>query len=377
MPGIELIKLTIRSGTEQQRLRVVLEQGEPAYITDAKRLFIGDGILSGGNPIGPIIHNPLHLSGTKTTLGNAYRGDIVNEAGLMYQLTGIDPTVISSWAYIGSRTDNNTIGYNANNELYLKDNSITGSHFDVSAGGPGIIATTSSGLSANTDNDTISIISNAITVLDSGISENQLKMSTFSNGIKGGGGSKVQLDVDPTTFFFDGNILSLSSMPNNVVKFSSIDPSIIGAGLTYDAGVTNTIKANIAGVDNTLTIAGNLIGLSAITSSNITPLAQVHYDNYGRVTKAQSSVYTTFALSAKAGSSNFGFLSAYNGRPGQITDGSLKDVPLSVFQVLSTNPNNAAGVYISLSSAGFIGLPYSMSQDGKSCDRFAIPVFSY
>jgi hypothetical protein len=39
----------IRKGTEQQRKLVVFEEGEPAYIVDKDRLYVGDNKIYGGN----------------------------------------------------------------------------------------------------------------------------------------------------------------------------------------------------------------------------------------------------------------------------------------------------------------------------------------
>ena len=52
MPDIEIVKLKLRRGTDSQRENVVLEQGELGYTTDSKRVFVGDGFLSGGNVVG-------------------------------------------------------------------------------------------------------------------------------------------------------------------------------------------------------------------------------------------------------------------------------------------------------------------------------------
>ena len=44
--------IKLRRGTDTQRLSVVLEEGEIAYTTDTKKLYIGDGVTAGGNEIG-------------------------------------------------------------------------------------------------------------------------------------------------------------------------------------------------------------------------------------------------------------------------------------------------------------------------------------
>jgi hypothetical protein len=376
MPGIELIKLTIRTGTEAQRRRVLLEQGELAYISDAKRLFIGDGLLSGGNPSGSIIHQPLEISGARTTLTTAYKGDIVNELGLMWQLTAADPTALSAWANISTRVNNSSIEYDPINQLRLKDNGITGTKFASTAGSGGIIATSANGLSANPDNITIGVLANKISLLPAGVTETYIASTALSSGLVGGSGTKLRIQYDPTVFYIAGNSLALSALPLNIVTFGSINSSVIGAGLIYDP-TTSTIRSNIASVDTTLTALSGVVGLAPVAAGATAPLATIVYDNYGRVINGYSSVQTTFALSAKSTSPGFAYLSAYNGYPGQTVSGALSGVPLTMFQVISSNATNTSSVFITLSSAGFAALPSNVAQDGKVNSRFAVPVFTY
>jgi hypothetical protein len=43
-----LIKLILRKGPNVDRQQVILEEGEPAYTVDTKRMYIGDGVTAGG-----------------------------------------------------------------------------------------------------------------------------------------------------------------------------------------------------------------------------------------------------------------------------------------------------------------------------------------
>lgn len=47
-----IIKLLFRRGTDTERQSVVFSLGEPGFTTDTNRLFIGDGVTTGGIPIG-------------------------------------------------------------------------------------------------------------------------------------------------------------------------------------------------------------------------------------------------------------------------------------------------------------------------------------
>lgn len=44
-------KIQVRRGTTAERLSVVLDNGEPAWDTDSKEFFLGDGVTPGGVPI--------------------------------------------------------------------------------------------------------------------------------------------------------------------------------------------------------------------------------------------------------------------------------------------------------------------------------------
>lgn len=376
MPSIELIKLTIRTGTEAQRRRVVLEQGELAYITDTKRLVVGDGILSGGNAVSPTIHNPLQILGSRITLANAYRGDIVYEAGLLWQLTAFDATNVLSWSCISTRPDETTLIYDGNNIMGIKDNGITGTKFADSAGSGGIVATVANGLSANPDYVTLGVTSNQIHVLDDGISYTHINSNSLSSGLAGGSGEPLRIDYDPTVFAIAGNSLALSALPPDIVTFDTIDSSLVGVGLVYDI-TSSTVYSAINAVDATMSLLSGTIGLPLVTSSVHRPFATIDYDDYGRVINSSSSITTTFALSATPSSPGFAYLSGFNGYPGQTLTGALTGVPLAMFQVISSNITGTLSEMITLSSAGFVALASDFAQDTKSCGRFAIPVFSY
>ena len=45
-------KIQLRRGTHAARTSVVLDVGEPAYTTDTKQVFVGDGVTAGGVPLG-------------------------------------------------------------------------------------------------------------------------------------------------------------------------------------------------------------------------------------------------------------------------------------------------------------------------------------
>ena len=68
-----LLQLLVRRGPDSDRKQVILRSGELGYTTDTNRLYVGDGLLSGGNAIGNLF---LGRSSDITTLGAGVSGDI-------------------------------------------------------------------------------------------------------------------------------------------------------------------------------------------------------------------------------------------------------------------------------------------------------------
>lgn len=116
-PKVTISKIKFRRGTDNQRKQLVFDQGEPVFTIDTKRLFVGNGVYQGGVVVGSKIHPPTSYH----QLSNipAEVGDMVYADNIAYQLTATNPTVVSSWADVGSKVDGITIKYNTNNKLGL------------------------------------------------------------------------------------------------------------------------------------------------------------------------------------------------------------------------------------------------------------------
>lgn len=57
-------KIQVRRGTDAQRITQILDAGEPAYCTDTKQFYVGDGTTFGGNPV--------------TSLQTSFRNRVIN-----------------------------------------------------------------------------------------------------------------------------------------------------------------------------------------------------------------------------------------------------------------------------------------------------------
>jgi hypothetical protein len=333
MPDIEIVKLKIRRGTEAQRTSVILEQGELGYTTDNKRIWVGDGFTSGGNITGNIVHPPLSIT-SRTALATATTGDLVYENNFLYQLSGSDYSLLSSWGFIGSVPDTNTIDYNASNKLHVIDNAISARNLNpdsvYSAGAIGLNAT--EGLSANVDNSTIQINSNKLSVLT--IDENHIDTSSFGNGIEGGSGTTISIDAT-STFSFPSGELEIASVPAGVVDANALKGSSLGA---------------------TLNVSGNVLNLATIGNGATNALDAINYDIYGRVSSRASTVVQNIT----------GVDTAYKGYLNQ-----YPSAPWSGGTLIAATSANSAGTTasVNLSSAGFI--QFDTGTEGV----VAIPVF--
>ena len=65
-------KIQVRRGTNAERLTVTLDQGEPAWTTDTKRIYFGDGVTVGGILANPISGNLL-INSSDIITGNENR----------------------------------------------------------------------------------------------------------------------------------------------------------------------------------------------------------------------------------------------------------------------------------------------------------------
>ena len=333
MPDIEIVKLKLRRGTDAQRQSVVLEQGELGYTTDSKRVFVGDGFLSGGNTLGAKNHPPMYV-GTRTDLAEAVTGDLVYEDNLLYQLSGTDATMLSAWTFIGTRTDGTTLDYNAG-LLELKDGGITADKLDsnivVANGG---IELTSSGLSAAIDNSTITINgSGQLETTNVNISAGDIGL-----GLSGGAGDPIGVDVTEA-FTFTGNLLDFAAAGTDTVDGDAIQAAALGEGLEK---------------------SGSTIRLETIGGGTISPFNTSEYDSKGRVTSSNNTIEQNLSGTSTTGGGEIFFGSMNAEAPGSET----------VVNVLSGNIDGTA-VTISLSSAGFMQIASGTN------GNFAIPVFKF
>ena len=409
MPNITISKIKLRRGTNTQRQTMVFDQGELVSTTDTNRVYIGDGVTSGGVSIDSRILTPITQYTTLSTI-IAEQGDIINVNNIFYQLTGYDYSVIANWGNVGAKLDPSILQYDGSNNITLIPNSVDTSYLKTSTLG-GSLSVISGVLQDTFQPKSLTLSGGKLSIIPSSIDEREISTTALSSGIKGGSGSKIMLDVDSTQFNFSGNTLQLANSGvnefnisstslssgltggsgsklklnvnpsqfyffGNTLTLSSLPASMFGAGLTYNALKTPSLSTVLANVDNTtIKNTNGTIGLVSYPwLSGSTELSKVTTDVYGRPT-VTNAIYGTLSgnSSLSPSVSATALSSIFNGYPAQSLSGSLPGVALTHFTAISAN-----GSVITLSSAGFITFEgNSITRNGDTVGRFAIPIFAY
>jgi hypothetical protein len=99
-----ILKLVFRQGSENDRRKVIFTSGEPVYTTNSRRLFIGNGSLSGGDVVGnKFLGHDTTLATLATNKSLAVEGDLgfVIDSNKLYALSGNNGSDVNSWKNIG------------------------------------------------------------------------------------------------------------------------------------------------------------------------------------------------------------------------------------------------------------------------------------
>lgn len=374
MADIKIVKLKIRRGTDSQRRTTLLDQGELGYTTDTKRLFVGNGVLSGGLNLGTKVHPPLTNYYSLSTL-NAETGDLVIANNLFYQLTGSNYNVLSAWANVSQKFDTTQFSFNGSNVVSIPNNSLDPIVLQASKVNGGLVVD-GLGLYASLNNGTLALTAGQIGIRPGGVGPIELNSTAAGTALSGGNGVPFGVRFDPSTLYLKGgNTLAVSAFPAGSVTFSSLDSSWFGTGLIVDTP-NQKIKTVVSDVDSSTIfkdVSGRISLLGgAIAATNELPYIQS--DVYGRVVLNRSSIYDTVSCLS---STDMGPLSSiFTGTPNQSLSGGL-GLPITTFTVLSSNATGTTA--LTLSSAGFILFQGNTTAraDGKYVGRFAIPVFAY
>jgi len=139
-----ITRIIFRRGTEIERDGLILNQGEPGYTIDTKRLYVGDGSTIGGIPVGTKFLGLFKFGINSTNIPEAVYPQVNDLAydtttSVLYALTGNQPKKPTSWIPVGVNIqgDNTTI-LKTVDTLSVKKGSLNGNFFSDLAFGRGI-----------------------------------------------------------------------------------------------------------------------------------------------------------------------------------------------------------------------------------------------
>ena len=356
MADIYISKIKVRRGTNAEINSTRFDQGELVHATDSKRLFVGNGVLSGGNPVSSKVHPPLtNYSSLSTTLAEV--GDLVSVNSIWYQLTASPYSSASNWGDMRTKFSSEFVHTNSTVNMAVSGLSASKINANTVTNGVNII---DGKIQLNYRTNFFELSSNQLSIKTGGITTREILSSSFANGLSGGNGKPISLTVSPNDFTFQSGILSA-----NYARISSYGSSTQSH---LPVSAFNALSGLNAKLGDTASF--NKVIYQLQTSPNI-------LGNWGAISKngIADSIYDTLTGNSTRNSTN-SLSSIFNGSPSQTTDGVIPGIKLTSFTALSSN--GLSSVTITLSSAGFIAFAGNYtSETGKSVNRFAIPIFTY
>lgn len=250
---IDIAKVLIRTGSNAERLISKTMQGETAYITDSKRVIVGDGFTIGGHNVGNILYgiggNSISLSALPLSSNNSgftYAGDtyFCNSTNSYYTLTGTNVENLDSYKQIVTKTtgDNITTTRSASGALSLLPLSANSLFSNIGAGG----------IVVNGDYLTLgsTISTNLITYLDYSNSPFYTAMKVESSAIN-------YYRITTNTLKFAPTSLSQLELPK-YLKYGSAEVNILQSNWNEQQNISTLYKN-----------ASNVIELSATPTSRL------------------------------------------------------------------------------------------------------------
>ncbi len=325
MPDITIVKIKVRRGSDDQRKKLVLDQGELGYTIDTKRVFVGDGSLSGGRVVGNKNFGVFNLESGLGNVNGAQIGDIGYANTKLYTLTASEyDSSLTGWSYIGPVPDNENIEFTAANTLTVKTSSLDADDIKEAAFGDGLVKNGSAiAVAYNTNNFALS--SSLLTIRGNSITENEISPTSVLSGLAGGGGTPISINIGDGLELDNGNNLTTSSAKANSVTFDSFDTQAFGDGLLYN-NTTNQIENILSGV-NTENFDLTTKRLSLITRSEpgVYEMPQLSLDSYGISDIPQSTFFDCLTATSLTGADfvPVGAILPHAAAIGKVPDGYL------------------------------------------------------
>jgi microcystin-dependent protein len=300
MADITIVKFKVRRGTDSERERVVLDQGEIGYTIDTKRLFVGDGALSGGNVVGSKNFGAFNLeSGLGGNVG-AQIGDFGYAKNKLYALSAEEYTsALSGWSYIGVVPDDANIEFNGSNQLTIKLSSIDGNDLMNEAFGKALVRN-GQAIDVNFNTDYFELSGGFLTPLGNSVTEREIKSTALSAGLSGGNGEPLVVNIGKG-LIYEGGRVAAGPAESSSVLFSALDPNIFGNGLNVNLA-TKTVNTTLCSVDgNSFNVNNSTISLVNKPVSGNYEAPFLSLNGKGIVENVQSTFFDTMTATSLTG----------------------------------------------------------------------------
>jgi hypothetical protein len=128
----------------------------------------------------------------------------------------------------------------------VADNTVTEAKLTTSVAGNGLAGGNGSALSVNVDNSTIEINSDSLRVKDSGITSAKIAAAVAGNGLAGGAGSALSVNVDDSTIEINSDSLRVKDSGITSAKLST---AVAGNGLAGGGGSALSVNVDSSTIE--------------------------------------------------------------------------------------------------------------------------------
>jgi hypothetical protein len=322
------MSLQIRRGTEAQRSLVIFDAGEVVYTTDTNKLYVGDGITTGGKNVlatsaggGVTFNNTTQRFDFTTTGLNLTTSDVSEGTNFYYTRQRAQDDSAALFTAAGAPTSTGNItATSAPNTV-----SISGSTATMVVGQRFVI--TGTGGNGLTGSPTTYYVAQIA-------SGNQVKLATSRlNALAG-----TPLVVVTANASYTGTTYAGGGESSNVVfTYDSVNHTMI-ANVTLDGTGISSVQA-----DTNPTLGGNLV----LNSRNITGTGNINITGSGTFTSATITSLTapTTTIATKLNVDNIGSISASG-----VNISANLTTPLSITGIGTLAPTSGQ-VYLAINAA--------------------------
>jgi len=244
-----ILKLVVLQGSDSDRKQALLTSGEPAFTTDLKRFYVGDGETTGGVVVGNLY---LGSGPDKTAFVPGLSGDIAfdTDKNKLYRILENDGSSHGDWEYIGGVYNNGDgqLSFSVDNQITLNP------------------------LSAN--------------FIDGDAVEYPIYINSGRVGLQPLSANFIHADAVTSPLVIDSGRIALTTIPTHTMSSNTI--TVLSSGLVSTSNGSPSTGNAVNSLSSNITIASNQLyskynALSTLVtgfSKNITQSATVSAGHY-------------------------------------------------------------------------------------------------